>query len=158
MTTHPSSVAHRFAEAFNTREVEQVVRVFTDDARYHDLFYGTADGHAGLRALFGRMYAEGRQHHWEMTTVVVGERATIGEWRFTFTVSDAVPHGAGRTLRFTGVSVFETWGDLCHTYREHFDRAAALLAVGIAPTAVAGIVRRRPSIEVAAAGSAMLAP
>lgn len=148
MTTTAPSVAHRFATAFNTRDVEQLVEVFTIDVTYHDLFYGTFQGHAGLRELFARMYAEGTHHEWSMTTVVTGEHSTIGEWRFEFTVSDAVPHGAGRMLCFPGVSVFETRGDRCHTYREYFDRTAALLAVGITPCAVAGIVRRRPTIEV----------
>ncbi|WP_028921546.1 nuclear transport factor 2 family protein [Pseudonocardia acaciae] len=149
MTTTPPTVAHRFATAFNTRDVERLVKVFTPDIAYHDLFYGVFEGHAGLRELFTRMYAEGTHHEWTMTRVATGEHSTIGEWRFEFTLSDAVPHGAGRTLRFPGVSVFETRGDRCHTYREYFDRTAALLAVGIAPGSVAGIVRRRPTIEVA---------
>jgi limonene-1,2-epoxide hydrolase len=148
MTTTAPSVAHRFATAFNTRDLEQLVEVFTIDVIYHDLFYGTFHGHAGLRELFARMYAEGTHHDWSMTTVVTGEHSTIGEWLFEFTVSDAVPDGAGRILRFPGVSVFETRGDRCHTYREYFDRTAALLAVGITPSSVAGIVRRRPTIEV----------
>lgn len=155
MTTTPgkisptaTTVAHRFATAFNTRNVEELVEVFTPDVVYHDLFYGTHDGHAGIRDLFGRMYSEGTHHEWTMTTVAVSPEATIGEWRFAFTVSAAVPHGAGRTLQFAGVSVFETRQQRCHTYREYFDRTAALLAVGIAPSSVARIATRRPTIKV----------
>lgn len=59
-----------------------------------------------------------------------------------------MPSSAGRTLTFDGVSVFETRSGLCHSYREHFDRAAALLALGIRPAAVAGIVARRPTVNV----------
>jgi hypothetical protein len=44
--------------------------------------------------------------------------------------------------------VFETRGGRCHTYREYFDRTAALLAVGIAPASVAGIAARRPTVAV----------
>lgn len=146
-TTNPT-VAHRFARAFNTRDVEQLLGVFTPDAVYDDLFYGRFAGHAGLRELFVRMYSEGSHHEWAMTRVVEGDGLTIGEWRFEFTVSDAVAHGAGRTLRFPGVSVFETRGGRCHAYREYFDRTAALFAVGIRPGAVAGIVARRPSVQV----------
>ncbi len=142
------SVAHRFARAFNSRDVERVLEVFTPDAVYHDLFYGRFAGHPGLRELFARMYAEGTAHEWTMTQVAQSQTCTIGEWRFAFTLSDAVARGAGRTLRFTGVSVFDTREGRCHTYREYFDRTAALLAIGIAPASVAGIVARRPSIEV----------
>lgn len=144
----PGTVAHRFAAAFNTRDVEQVIEVFTPDVAYQDLFYGAHYGHDGLRGLFRRMYSEGTHHEWTMTIVAVGPEATIGEWRFEFTVSDTVPHGAGRTLRFGGVSVFATRDQRCHTYREYFDRTAALLAVGIAPSSVARIATRRPTIEV----------
>lgn len=103
------------------------------------------------------MYAEGDHHEWTMTRVVADENCTVGEWAFTFTVSAAVPQSAGRTLTFPGVSVFETRDGLCHHYREHFDRGAALHALGIRPTAVAAIVTRRPTIEVTAPTSTMLA-
>jgi ketosteroid isomerase-like protein len=148
-----STIAHRFAAAFNARDVEKVIEVFTPDVTYHDLFYGVHHGHDGLRELLDRMYVEGTRHEWTMTTVALGPGVAIGEWTFEFTVSDVVPQGAGRTLRFPGVSVFATRAGHCHTYREYFDRTAALLAVGIAPAAVAGIVRRRPTIEVAGPGA-----
>jgi len=147
MTTASPTIAHRFAAAFNTRDVEQVIDVFTPDVTYHDLFYGTFSGHTGLRELFGRMYAEGINHQWTMRAVAVSECRTIGEWHFEFTVSDQVPHGAGRTLRFGGVSVFETREGRCHSYREYFDRTAALFAVGITPDSVSRIVRRRSSVQ-----------
>ena len=148
MSPLPLSIAHRFTEAFNARDVDRLLELFTPDATYHDLFYGARTGHPGLRALFARMYAEGSRHEWTMTSVAAGPEATLGEWNFELTLSDAVASGAGRTLHFAGVSVFETRDGRCHTYREHFDRAAALLAVGIAPDAVARIVRRRPSVRV----------
>jgi limonene-1,2-epoxide hydrolase len=148
MTAASPTIAHRFAEAFNTRDVDRVIEVFAPDVTYHDLFYGTFSGHTGLRELFGRMYAEGVRHRWAMSAVAATECHTIGEWRFEFTVSDQVRHGAGRTLRFGGVSVFETRDGRCHTYREYFDRTEALFAVGITPDAVRRIVSSRPMVAV----------
>ncbi|WP_410659383.1 nuclear transport factor 2 family protein [Amycolatopsis sp. lyj-112] len=145
-TTAATTIAHRFAEAFNTRDVEKVIGIFTPDATYHDLFYGAFSEHDGLRKLFGRMYSEGVHHEWTMRAAVAGESRTVGEWDFAFTLSDRVRHGAGRTLRFRGVSVFETREGHCHTYREYFDRTAALFAIGITPGAVSRIVRHRPSV------------
>jgi limonene-1,2-epoxide hydrolase len=144
----PASVADRFASAFNTRDVDQVLAVFTPNATYRDLFYGTFVGHDEIRALFERMYAEGDRHEWAMTRVVADPGCAVGEWTFTFTVSTAVPASAGRTLTFSGVSVFETMDGMCHTYREYFDRGAALLALGIRPTSVAAIITRRPTVDV----------
>lgn len=148
MTTTSNSIAHRFATAFGTRDVERVVDVFTPDVVYHDLFYGTVTGHAGVRDMFGRMYAEGSRHLWVMTSVAVGERHTTGEWTFQITLGDNMEQGAGRTLWYPGVSVFETRDGRCHTYREYFDRTAALLGAGLAPDSVAAIVRRRSSVRV----------
>jgi limonene-1,2-epoxide hydrolase len=141
------SIAHRFAAAFATRDVERVVACFTPDATYDDLFYGRSTGATGLRELFGRMYAEGDRHEWTMTRVLTGPDCTIGEWTFTFTTSAAVPSGGGRTVRFPGVSVFETEGGRCRAYREHFDRAAALLALGVPAGRVAALVGRRSSVR-----------
>jgi ketosteroid isomerase-like protein len=153
-----TSVADRFASAFNTRDVDKVLACFAPDATYRDLFYGTFSGHDEIRSLFERMYAEGDRHEWTMTRVVADSECTVGEWTFTFTVSAAVPPSAGRTLTFNGVSVFETLDGMCHTYREHFDRGAALLALGIRPAAVAAITARRPTVAVTAPHSAMLQP
>ena len=153
-----TSVADRFASAFNTRDVDKVLACFAPDATYRDLFYGTFSGHDEIRSLFERMYAEGDRHEWTMTRVVADSECTVGEWTFTFTVSAAVPPSAGSTLTFNGVSVFETLDGMCHTYREHFDRGAALLALGIRPAAVAAISARRPTVAVTAPHSAMLQP
>lgn len=151
------TIAHRFADAFHTRDPAAVTAVFAPDAVYQDLFYGAAHGHDRIRALFERMYSEGGRHEWVMTTAASASDVTLAEWRFTFTVADGV-RGAGRTLRFAGVSAFACRDGLCHTYREYFDRGAALLAVGVAPEAVARIARRRPTVEVLPAGRADSGP
>jgi hypothetical protein len=152
MTSTAPDIAHRFAAAFNTRDIEQVLDCFTQDAAYHDLFYGRFSGRSGLGSLFERMYSEGECHEWRMTRVVNDAACTVGEWQFTFTVSAAVPRSSGRTLAFHGVSIFETRARLCHTYREYFDRGAALLGLGISPVAVARITAQRPSVEVTTSG------
>ena len=146
MTSPAASVAHRFASAFSRRDGDGVLACFSPDARYRDLFYGPFAGHDELRSLFDRMYAEGERHEWIMNHVVEDRDRAVGEWTFTFTVSPAVPSSAGRTLTFDGVSVFETSDGVCHTYREYFDRGAALLALGIRPAGVAAIVARRPTV------------
>jgi len=148
MTTAGPTLVHRFASAFNARDLDGVIACFTPDATYHDLYYGHFAGHEGLRALFTRMWSEGDAHQWDVGLVVEDDAALMAEWTFTFIVAAAVPSGAGRTLRSTGMSVFEKAGGRCRAYREQFDRAAGLLAVGIPPATVAGIVARRPTVEV----------
>jgi len=156
MTQDPTTVAHRFAVAVTARDVDQVLDCFTPDAVYTDLFYGQFRDRAGLRVLFERMFTEGADHEWMMTQVVEQPDCTISEWNFAFTVSAAVAPSSGRSLRFRGVSVFETRDGLCHTYREYFDRGAALFALGIPAHTVGAILTRRPTVAVRSARSATL--
>jgi ketosteroid isomerase-like protein len=148
MTGIAPDIAHRFTAAFNAGDVDGLLGCFTPDALYTDLFYGQFTGPAGLRHLFERMYAEGEQHEWIMIQTAATPACTIGEWRFSFTVSSAAPRSGGRRLSYSGVSVFETRGGLCCGYREYFDRGAALLALGISPAAAARIAAARPSVQV----------
>ncbi|HEX2818791.1 MAG TPA: nuclear transport factor 2 family protein [Streptosporangiaceae bacterium] len=148
MTGTVPDIAHRFTAAFNAGDVDGLLGCFTPDALYTDLFYGRFTGRAGLRRLFERMYAEGEQHEWIMIRVAATPECAIGEWRFSFTVSSAVPRSSGRRLSFRGASVFETRGGLCCAYREYFDRGAALLALGVSPATMARIAAARPSVQV----------
>ena len=127
------TVARQFAETFNRHDVDALVGCFTDDATYHDLFYGPFRGHDELRKMFERMFTEGRDFVWAMDAVAEADGLEIAEWTFDFVVSDAIPRSAGRHLRFPGVSVFELSDGRCRAYREYFDKGAALVQLGFAP-------------------------
>ncbi len=153
MSPRSTDIAHRFAAAFEAGDLGGLLGCFTRDAVYHDLFYGAARGHDELRDLFARMYREGEDHRWTMTRVLRGPDRTVGEWDFAFTVR-APMRGHGCRLDFSGISVFDTTaGGSCRTYREYFDRGAALYALGITPEAVGRIIAARPSVQVGAAGT-----
>jgi len=62
------SIVDDFARAFNRQDVGQLVACFTEGASYRDNFFGEHRGHAGLRAMFERMFREGRDYHWVMDT------------------------------------------------------------------------------------------
>ncbi len=104
------SIVREFERAFNRQDVAVLVACFTPDGSYHDTFFG---GHAGadnLRAMFERMFREGRDYAWTMETVVETEECAAAEWTFAYVVSDAIPRSAGRRVRFRGMSVFEKRG------------------------------------------------
>jgi steroid delta-isomerase-like uncharacterized protein len=137
------SVVDEFASAFNRADVGALVACFTEDASYRDNFYGEHRGHAGLRAMFERMFREGRDYRWVMDRVVeVPERATA-EWTFGYVVSDAVPRSSGRKIGFRGMSLFELERGRIAAYREYFDVGQALLQLGFAPEALAKVLRRK---------------
>jgi limonene-1,2-epoxide hydrolase len=128
------SVVREFERAFNRQDVEALVACFTPDGSYHDTFFGGHSGPAGLRAMFERMFREGRDYRWTMETVVETDAAAASEWAFSYTVTEAV--------RFRGMSLFEKRDGRIVAYRESFDLGAALLQLGFSPEATAKTIRR----------------
>jgi steroid delta-isomerase-like uncharacterized protein len=137
------SIVHEFAGAFNRADVPALLRCFTAGATYRDMFYGPHSGQEALRAMFERMFREGRDYVWTMDTVVETPAAAAAEWTFAYVVTDAVPRSAGRKVRFRGASIFELEAGRIAGYREYFDTGAALLQLGFAPGALAKVLARR---------------
>jgi steroid delta-isomerase-like uncharacterized protein len=137
------NLVERFAEAFNRRDVEGLLSLFTEDATYGDLFYGPHAGHAALRGMFERMFREGRDYHWQMTSAVTDGRRAAAEWTFSYTATAAVPRSEGRSVRFAGMSMFDLEGGRIRAYREHADTGVALLQLGFAPESISKILSRR---------------
>ena len=136
------SIVREFERAFNRRDVSVLVACFTPDGSYHDTFFG---GHAGadqLRAMFERMFREGRDYTWTMEMVVETDECAAAEWTFAYVVSEAIPRSAGRRVRFRGMSLFEKRGGRISAYRESFDLGAALLQLGFSPETMAKTIRR----------------
>jgi len=136
------SVVYRFAEAFNRGDVDALVACFTAHATYVDNFFGPHAGAPALRAMFERMFREGRDYHWRMDSVVETPARAAAEWHFRYVVSDALPRSAGRPVAFRGMSVFDLEGGRIAAYRECFDTGAALLQLGFAPDSMARVLRR----------------
>jgi steroid delta-isomerase-like uncharacterized protein len=137
------NIAERFAEAFNRRDVEGLLALFTGDATYADLFYGPHSGQAAVRGMFERMFREGRDYRWQMNSVVMDARRAAAEWTFSYTATAAVPRSEGRSVRFSGMSMFELEDGRIRAYREHADTGVALLQLGFAPESLAKVLSRR---------------
>jgi steroid delta-isomerase-like uncharacterized protein len=137
------SIVHDFAAAFNRQDVGALVACFTEGASYHDNFYGEHRGSGSLRAMFERMFREGRDYTWAMDTVVETTGRAAAEWTFGYVVTDAVPRSAGRKIQFRGMSLFELTQGKISTYREYFDTGQALLQLGFAPEGLAKVLRRK---------------
>jgi steroid delta-isomerase-like uncharacterized protein len=147
------NLVERFAEAFNRGDVDGLLACFTEDATYGDLFYGPHTGHAALRGMFERMFREGRDYRWQMSSVVMDADRAAAEWTFSYTATAAVPRSEGRHVLFSGMSVFDLdggdldGGDLeggrIRAYREYADTGVALLQLGFAPESLARVLTRR---------------
>ena len=137
------SIVQDFARAFNRQHVGVLVACFTETASYHDTFYGEHAGHTKLRAMFERMFREGRDYSWAMDLVVDSPARAAAEWTFGYVVTDAVPRSTGRKIRFRGMSIFELEDSRIAAYREYFDSGQALLQLGFAPEGIAKVLRRK---------------
>jgi steroid delta-isomerase-like uncharacterized protein len=137
------SIVRRFETAFNRQDVDALVECFTPGATYTDTFFGPHTGHPTLRAMFGRMFREGRDYHWRMDTIVEDANHAAAEWSFSYVVSDALPRSAGRNVNFRGMSVFVLDDGKIKDYREYFDEGLALLQLGFAPEALAKVLKKR---------------
>jgi steroid delta-isomerase-like uncharacterized protein len=137
------SVVRDFEQAFHRQDVEALVTLFTPAGTYTDTFYGPHTGQAALRAMFQKMFREGRDYAWTFDTVVETPERAAAEWTFAYVVTDAVPRSAGRAIRFRGMSLFELAGGRIAAYREYFDEGQALLQLGFAPESLAKVLRRK---------------
>ncbi|PYN01216.1 MAG: hypothetical protein DME07_14230 [Candidatus Rokuibacteriota bacterium] len=137
------TIVQDFARAFNRQDVGALLACFTEAATYHDTFYGEHRGHAGLRAMFERMFHEGREYAWAMDLVVDSPTRAAAEWTFDYVVTDAVPRSTGRKIHFRGMSIFELENGRIAAYREYFDSGQALLQLGFAPEGLAKVLRRK---------------
>ena len=136
------NLIERFAASFNKRDVDGLLALFTADATYRDLFYGPHAGQAALRGMFERMFHEGRDYDWHMDAIVMDQRRAAAEWTFSYTASAAVPRSEGRSVRFSGMSIFDLENGQIHAYREYANTGVALLQLGFAPEAIAKVLRR----------------
>lgn len=136
-----SDLIQEFAAAFNRQDVAGVLACFTEEAVYHDTFYGHNGTQPRRAALLSR---HPRHFMWRGSHVVVADALrAAAEWTFSYTVSEAIPRSAGRKIRFSGMSLFELKGGKIASYREYFDSGAAFLQLGLAPGSLAKVLGRR---------------
>jgi steroid delta-isomerase-like uncharacterized protein len=140
------SIVREFETAFNRQDVDGLVACFTPGGSYVDTFFGAHTGSAALRAMFERMFREGRDYAWAMDVVVQSGSTAAAEWTFGYVVSDAIPRSAGRPVRFRGMSVFELEGGRVARYREYFNEGVALLQLGFKPESLARVLGRKVGV------------
>jgi steroid delta-isomerase-like uncharacterized protein len=137
------SIVREFEKAFNKMDVDALLACFTAGATYTDNFFGAHTGTASLRAMFERMFREGRDYSWVMGTMVETPERAAAEWTFSYVATDAIPRSAGKRVRFRGMSFFDLERGRIAAYRECFDLGVACLQLGFAPESIAKVLRAR---------------
>lgn len=112
--------------ACNRRDVDAALRLFSDDAVYHNIPLDPVQGHAAIRAVLGPFLDMASEvdwvvHHWAdgVAGVVMNERTD----RFLIN---------GAWLELPVMGVFETRDGLITAWRDYFDMQP-LAALGAGP-------------------------
>jgi ketosteroid isomerase-like protein len=134
-------VIRQFSEYYEKKDLAKLVGLFTEDATYHDTFYGSFTGHAKIREMFEHFHRDGKDYTWDMKKVVAEPGAAMAEFYFSFVTTN--PRNPGRNVRMTGVGIFDFRGGQINHYREYFDVGPALLQIGLAPEAVVRHLQKR---------------
>ncbi len=67
----------KFSEHYQKQEIDQLVNLFSEDATYHDTFYGAFTGHAKIKEMFQMFFRDGKNYVWDMRKVVAEPGAAM---------------------------------------------------------------------------------
>lgn len=130
-----------FAEAVQNRDGEAFARLFTEDAVYHDVFYGAFKGRAKIAELVNDwFYRTATDFRWHLHDPV--SDGTTLYARYTFSYKSLLPEAGAKRVMFEGVAIYTLRDGLIADYREVANTGPALLDLGFAPERVAKILGR----------------
>ncbi len=130
-----------FAEAVQNRDGEAFARLFTEDAVYHDVFYGAFKGRAKIAELVNDwFYRTATEFRWHLHDPVSDGRTLYA--RYTFSYKSLLPEAGGKRVMFEGVAIYTLRDGLIADYREVANTGPALVDLGFAPERVAKILGR----------------
>jgi limonene-1,2-epoxide hydrolase len=131
----------KFSEHYQKQEVEQLVNLFSEDATYHDTFYGAFTGHAKIKDMFQLFFRDGKNYVWDMRKVVAEPGTAMAEFFFSFLTTDQ--RNPERPVKMAGVGIFAFAGGRISRFHEYFDVGPVLLQMGLAPEAVVRHLQKR---------------
>ena len=135
------TLLHAFAEAVQNRDGEAFSQLFTDDAVYHDVFYGAFSGRAKIAELVNDwFYRTATDFRWHLHDPVSDGKILYA--RYTFSYKSLLPEAGGKRVMFEGVAIYTLRDGLIADYREVANTGPALLDLGFAPERVAKILSR----------------
>jgi ketosteroid isomerase-like protein len=130
-----------FAAAAVAGDGTRFAALFTEDGRYHDVFYGTFDGRDAIADMLeSRFHRDAENFRWDMHDPVLA--GDIGYARYVFSYESKLAGAEGRRVLFEGVSILRLSGNRIRDYREVANVGPGLVALGFAPERIAKILGR----------------
>lgn len=138
----PQELVKALTKAVEERNGKAMAALFTEDAVYHDVFYGAFEGRERIADMVDeRFYRHARDFRWDMIDPVSDGRSLYA--RYLFSYVSTLPEAQGRRVMFEGVSLMQLKDGLIAVYREVANTGPALLELGFPPERVAKILRRQ---------------
>ncbi len=144
----PQEIVKAFTKAAEDRNGAAMAALFTENAVYHDVFYGPFEGRARITEMINDwFYRHARDLRWDMFDPVSDGRNLYT--RYVFSYVSTVPEAQGRRVMFEGVGLMRLEGGLIASYREVANTGPALLDMGFPPARVAKILTRQGELLLA---------
>lgn len=144
----PQEIVKAFTKAAENRNGAAMAALFTENAVYHDVFYGPFEGRARIAEMINDwFYRHARDLRWDMFDPVSDGRNLYT--RYVFSYVSTVPEAQGRRVMFEGVGLMRLEGGLIASYREVANTGPALLDMGFPPARVAKILTRQGELLLA---------
>jgi ketosteroid isomerase-like protein len=133
---------HKLTKAFEEHDGAAAAALFTENAVYHDVFYGAFEGRERIAELVDDwLYRHARDLRWQMFDPVSDGHNLYA--RYIFTYVSTLPEANGKRTGFEGVCIMQLENELIASYREVANTAPALLESGFTPARVAKIIARQ---------------
>jgi ketosteroid isomerase-like protein len=129
----------RFADAVQNRDGADFAALFTEDAVYHDVFYGAFHGRQKIAELVNDwFYRTAEDFRWHLYDPVSNGKTLYA--RYTFSYKSLLPEAQGKRVMFEGVAIFTLRDGQIADYREVANTGPALLDLGFPAERVAKIL------------------
>lgn len=130
-----------FCRAVEQQNGEAFARLFTEDAVYHDVFYGSFTGRAKIAEMIDVWFHRtARDFRWDMLDPVSDGRILYA--RYAFSYESLLPEATGKRVGFEGVAIMQLRDGLIADYREVANVGPALVALNFAPERVCRILAK----------------
>jgi limonene-1,2-epoxide hydrolase len=116
-------VVQALIRANESRDIDAVVALMTDDVEYENVGMGVCTGHDEVRSLLGPFYAGAEKVAWEVLAQIEADDTVMNERVDRF----FMPGGKTAEVRVAGY--FEVQGDRVRRWRDYFDTGALLSAL-----------------------------
>jgi ketosteroid isomerase-like protein len=140
MTT--TAMLRAFCDAVEQRNGKAFAELFTEDAVYHDVFYGAFEGRARIAEMIDDwFYRTASDFRWDMHEPVSDGKTLYA--RYTFSYRSALPEANGARAMFEGVAIMTLRDGRIAIYHEVANTAPGFVDMNFAPERIARIVARQ---------------